>query len=481
MFIAATIVQSKIRSLRCQRDLLRRKDLARKNMEEAAATMVQAMVRSWQSQRKLSQMKLIAIHIKFNEKAIAATSIQAVFRAWTCQKELTDRQNRDHQVQIMLALKIAAATKIQSLVRSRRCQRAISLRKEHRNEIELKKKVSAATSIQARFRSWKCMKDVLQWRERAKQAETCLSAAIKIQAIVRSCSSQRLLFQRKEQRRESNAATAIQAAARSWRFRRHFPERIIGETMRSEFPTGGDDKCIPELSNSSAIVIQCIIQGYLVRNKLEVANKAAQIIQCAWRRCVFSLRMKLLQVFEFLSSRDLTHGNSMVPSPMKKARTLLPRDSRRLNRMRDITPQLPRYHECGVFVEEILNSVTVVIQSAARRYLVKQKMLKLHQAACCIQHVWIGFLRQRTLAGTLVLSLSGRTHNNIIEDAKMEKLKRMRFSTDEENEMLILSQIYQRAEANADAIHESFDSSACVSQYVNKFIHAKQQDTFISK
>ena len=57
---------------------------------------------------------------------------------------------------------------------------------------------------------------------------------------------------------------------------------------------------------------------------------------------------------------------------MKKARALLPRHPESLNRIRDITPHLPRHHECGIFVEEIMNSVTVVIQSAARRYLAKQ-------------------------------------------------------------------------------------------------------------
>jgi len=464
MFTAATVVQSRVRSLRCQRDVLRRKELARKNTEETAATMVQAMVRSWQSQRQLSQMKLIDNHMRFTEKAIAATSIQAVFRAWTCQKELTDRKDRDHQVQIMMALKIAAASKIQSSVRSRRRQRAICQRKDHRNAIEFKKKVSAANSIQAMFRSWKCMKDVLQWRERAMKAETRLSAAIKIQAIVRSWSSQRLLLHRKP--------IAIQSANRSSRCR-------IEKIIRSEVYIGGDDRCTIELSNSSAIVIQCVIQGYLVRNKLEYANRAAKIIQCAWRTCVVSLRMKLLQVFEFLSRRDLTGANPTVPSSMKKARTLLPRDCRSLNRIRDITPQLPGYHECGVFVEEILNSVTVVIQSAARKYLVKQRLLKLRQAACCIQHAWIDFVRHRAFGDILVPSLSGRTHNNIIEDAKMEESKRMRFSTDDENEMLILSQIHQRAQADAAAIHETFDSSACVSQYMNKFIHANHSSVYI--
>lgn len=229
-----------------------------------------------------------------------------------------------------------------------------------------------------------------------------------------------------------------------------------------------------------AIVIQCRIRGFLVRNELKVANKAAKTIQLAWRRCVVSLRMKLLQVFELLSSAEASQVTPKIPSPMKKARTLLPRNSESFNRVKDITPQLPRHHECGVFVEEILNSVTVVIQCAARRYLVKQKISKLHRAASSIQHSWREAQKKSSTDASL--------HNvdEGVEDevtADEEKVSPLRFSTDSENE-LILAQIYQRALANADETYArlpSGDSSACLSKYINECIHASEQDTFISK
>jgi hypothetical protein len=137
---------------------------------------------------------------------------------------------------------------------------------------------------------------------------------------------------------------------------------------------------------------------------------------------------------------------------MKKARALLPRDSHSLNRIRDITPLLPRHS--GVFVEEIMNSVTVVIQSAARRYLAKKKLLRLHQA---------------------------KSTADDEDQTKLEEQERitLRFSTEDENK-LILSEIYQRARLHADAVEESSYNSdtsiQCISQYAEKFIHAIDQE-----
>lgn len=58
-----------------------------------------------------------------------------------------------------------------------------------------------------------------------------------------------------------------------------------------------------------------------------------------------------------------------------------------------------------------------------------------------------------------------------------------RFSTEDENEMFILAQIYEHARANADGSYaglEYLGDSECVSQYVKKFIEAIEQDTLIS-
>lgn len=71
------------------------------------------------------------------------------------------------------------------------------------------------------------------------------------------------------------------------------------------------------------------------------------------------LRNKLLRVFQEQSPSNHSFKRSNS--------ALLPKDTRRYNRVREIAPHLPR--ENGAFVEVILNSVAVVIQSSARRYI----------------------------------------------------------------------------------------------------------------
>jgi len=219
---------------------------------------------------------------------------------------------------------------------------------------------------------------------------------------------------------------------------------------------GSEENLTSQVLMSSVILIQCRLRGILVRNQLRCATNATVIIQRAWRQCVVSLRMKLLQVFEYLSGTDSTRGISMLPSPMKKAKALLPRDSRRLNRIKGITPKLPRYHECGVFVEEILNSVTVLIQSTVRRFLARQNLLKLHKAASSIQRAWSEAVQESTFRGAAdSFSTIKKVGNRADEGAKVEEQKYIsyRFSTDDENELFILSHIYQKAQVNADAAY----------------------------
>jgi len=154
------------------------------------------------------------------------------------------------------------------------------------------------------------------------------------------------------------------------------------------------------------------MQGFLVRAELKEASHAANIIQRFWKSCVILLKMKLLQIFHSMSGRDITHSISNV------ARMLYPRDSWRLNRIREIAPNLPCHHECDVFVEEVLNSVTVVIQSAASMYLARRILSELNQK----------------------------------EQANTEKLEHIRFSTDDENKVFILAPINKCAQAHADTI-----------------------------
>ena len=166
--------------------------------------------------------------------------------------------------------------------------------------------------------------------------------------------------------------------------------------------------------------------------------------------------MNLLRVVESLC----THDGKLITSSLKKARSLLPKDSRRLNRIKDITQHLPRNHECGIFVEEILNSVSVEIQSAARRYLVRRKMQQTGKASLC-------FSRPPADAAS---SPSGGCET-ILEEMEDGSI---RVSTDIENEMFILAQIYELAQASADAGNST---STCLSQYSKKVMRASRAES----
>jgi len=274
--------------------------------------------------------------------------------------------------------------------------------------------------------------------------------------------------------REVLAAIKIQLLVRSWHYDRVAAQKsvlyqsialqqkvdespIALSKITSNHISGVDnghlvndrEKCIIANRQEFLIVaLQNRLRGMLCRRKFRKANTASTIIQRCWRRCIISLKMDLLRVYESLCNKDGKVDTSILPPPLKKARSLLPKDSRRLNRIKDITQHLPRNHECGIFVEEILNSVSVKIQSVVRRFLVRRKMQQAETASFCLKIPSVSLDCQSRLEG-------------------MENCS-IRFSTDDENEMFILAQVYVRAQAGADAVNSS---STCLSRYSKKVIH----------
>jgi hypothetical protein len=223
--------------------------------------------------------------------------------------------------------------------------------------------------------------------EQARLLEESLAAASIINSFIRSCISQRELSQSDMETRNIKLSALKQIF--------DYDESLVDTFFHS------------------TLLIQRVVRGYNVRAKLFEANYAAGIIQYNWKRYLISLRSRLLHVFDSLNERD-----SMPQSISHVARTLLPRDSRSLNRMREVAPYLPQHHECGVFVEEILNAVTLVIQCAVRRYLARQMIHK------------------------LILEIQ----------VSPEKSTQMRFPSDDEIEVYVLAPIYKRAEINVDKI-----------------------------
>ena len=459
---AAIVIQSVARLFIRQRRPLVVQEFARQaeQLKRAhAAVAIQSVACSFACRAEISQRREQKNLVMEHQMINAVVRIQSAARSWECQRQLHSRRE-----QLELAHELTrylAATSIQACVRSWHCQNVLPIRRDEilRDKVNVVLSAASAVRIQAQVRSWQCKKEAAERRVpslRIEFPDACLTA---------SCIEN-----------EPFAETQIETC--------HVDQDGISSIfMHGELPPVDTEVMVVETEVvlpsrntelASAVLMQLTVRGFILRRKLQVANNAAKIIQGAWRRCVLSLRMKLLQVFELVSNANPTQGISKIPTPMKKARTLIPRNSQSFNRIKGITPQLPRHHECGVFVEEILNSVTVVIQSTARRYIVRQEMLKIDNAARRIQKSWRSAAHQRLSRDTAQPSAAILGFSPIKEkkqeelNAKEQKTNTMRFSTDDENEMLILAQIYQQAEATADDTYARLyggDSSACVSQY----------------
>eukprot|EP00574_Skeletonema_japonicum_P000669 CAMPEP_0201738838 /NCGR_PEP_ID=MMETSP0593-20130828/45462_1 /ASSEMBLY_ACC=CAM_ASM_000672 /TAXON_ID=267983 /ORGANISM="Skeletonema japonicum, Strain CCMP2506" /LENGTH=823 /DNA_ID=CAMNT_0048233069 /DNA_START=499 /DNA_END=2970 /DNA_ORIENTATION=- len=401
---AAVVIQSIVRSWLCRRrelSSLRSKAVeAELRANNAAAITLQTFARSLICKKHLSKLReevIFAEMQRMETRLLAAGKIQSIVRAYRCRRNMqlafmnaskirrcylryksntleSARQDEKKNYTAMLERchQESMATRIQTVARSRRCKREINTAD------------SSATIIQSKWRSYRCKVEMFARRTQLERRKLIIqsAAAIVIQSIVRSRSCRRELTVRKERLCVRDAAAVtIQSFARSCN------DRIVQSRILSTHFL---------MRSKSAILIQSIARMYLFRSRFEVANKAAYIIQRAWRQFVSSLQGKILVVSDLLAvSRYSCRSHLLIP--MHKARTLLPRDLKRLNRIRSITPHLPRRHECGVFIQEVMNSVAMVIQSVARRYLVLRQTKRLHKAASIVQASWRSRSRRKKL------------------------------------------------------------------------------------
>ena len=428
---SARVIQSKWRSFRCRKELLIRRN--------AAAFVIQSFVRSWLCRQELIGLRSKAVEAELLAKEAAAITLQAFSRSLICQKLLSNLKGQGQYAGMQRNEdRLLAATKIQSILRVYRCREELCffsthaekiqrcyryykstmfekarqdekkaystiLKKRHQEAMAIriqaitrswlcKRKMStaylSATLIQSTWRSYRCRDELLVRRAQLEGRQFVIrsASAIIIQSVVRSGLCRRELINRKERMRvRKAAAVTIQTFARSCN------ARILLSRIVSTHRVMG---------SKSAVLIQSIVRMFLIKSRFDVANKAAYIIQHAWRRFVSSLQEKILVVSELLtvSRYSCVHRST----PMHKAKTLLPRDLKRLNRIRSITPRLPRRYECGVFIQEVMNSVAIVIQSFARRYLVFLRMKNLHQAAYCVQKSWRLRSRRRKLHAAIL-------------------------------------------------------------------------------
>jgi hypothetical protein len=200
-------------------------------------------------------------------------------------------------------------------------------------------------------------------------------AVEKFQSAITIQSITRMFFSLRDFRYAREACVKIQSSFRRYAYQRILQEAIAkAVVLQCWFRTlaGKSLKLTLELKSkaikkavSCATILQSLVRGFLTRHRLGTANNAARLIQQAQRASVVRLRHKLLQVFH----RQLSF-NTSAPSLKRSNSALLPKEPLQLNRVRDIAPNLPRQN--GVFVEVILNSVAVVLQSYVRRYIAKR-------------------------------------------------------------------------------------------------------------
>jgi len=446
--------------------------------QRAAATAIQAVVRSRISQRDLLVRKEEGLHIHLLQRTTAAITIQAVFRSWSCQCEVTRRKEQAWNVE--QSKKVAAATSIQSMVRSLEYERRLIQREAVAYQLESRKKISAATAIQAVVRSRKCKQELKGKSDEACHAKVMQELVVAdenepSQKIVPICESGHSTIVSPKHK----SAIIIQTVSRSWQFRRKFikgKEHKISKRQlvyrRNKFCSdqitanveivNAHEEFVPK-SKTPLLLIQRWLRGFLIRNSLRRATKAARVIQARWFRYITVLRVKLVQAFQSpFNLDDHTQYFSIISPRMNVARIFLPRETTGLKRIRDITPKLPHHHECGVFIEEMLNSVVVVIQSAARRYVARQKLLTL---------IYQNSLKDTTLP----LLTRNKAADRKNEDIKINSQKQasLRLATDDEIENFILAQIYQNAQSNVDTL------SSCVYHYVKKFRLVTEQDVAV--
>eukprot|EP00804_Cyclotella_cryptica_P006989 CCRYP_007122-RA/>CCRYP_007122-RA protein AED:0.19 eAED:0.19 QI:71/1/1/1/1/0.5/2/46/3063 len=443
-FAAATLLQSKVRTWRCQHELL--------SFSRSALKIQRCCRAFLRTARKEKMHKKLAYENELRERqgTNAAVLLQSAMRTWMCQRVLAKsisavvliqrKTRRVHEAcarkekavikaQSLARLYLAkallrkerAAVKVQSHVRTWLSRRHLSCMKhafipivtqsnlDFTAEI-IPNKNSAAAKIQSFYRQY------LTTRNDTQNGIAMEDAAIKLQSLYRRYYVQSVLPRGQSAIKIQSYARMYFAAARlsimrtactqiQASFRRHQDQEMLrkkilaakrlqclfrmnvakSSRLHLEFKATESKKAVAA-QTSSAVALQRVAGGYLVRRRLNTAHKAATIIQRTWRNCVIRLQKKLLQVFHLRSSPSDQHSVAHTSILKRSSSALLPKDKQKLNRIRDITPHLPREH--GVFIELILNSVAVNIQSFTRRHHAMKRFKVQLAALKCIQQCW---------------------------------------------------------------------------------------------
>ncbi|KAL3800005.1 hypothetical protein ACHAWO_004683 [Cyclotella atomus] len=571
--LAAIKIQSLFRMLAGQRKSKTQKNCARNR----AAVLLQSNVRTWLCKQELALVSFYAMKIQhcsrkyivksrkvrlqrqmeygrfleMQKKIAAAVAIQSIARCWSCRRQLALQLYINEEraaITIQSIARMRIGTTYATTLKSTSVKQSISAMPN-----PLRIEAHAATKIQTKYRDYMSSKE-------AHNLVVAEAAAAKIQMLHRR-------FIKSSQRIKSRYAIQIQTLSRMAIARHKFSNKraacvkiqnlvrkhqcqnalkkklhkivilqcwsrmLVAIALKISLETEAMQNHQAQLvENNSAITLQRFVRGYIIRHQFGRVNTAARTIQRAQKRSVARLRNKLLRVFQ-----EQSPSNHSYPAFKRSNSALLPKDTHRYNRVREIAPHLPR--ENGVFVEVILNSVAVVIQSSARRYIaLKEYKAKLEAArqrnkeemqtqtiqvnyadnvsksirrrctspsitdvedsvhfshddprlksrAVRIQSIFRGshVRKEQSICNSSASVLQNffRRHNK--PKCKSESSNASigsscskssyRFSTEDENHAL-LEQIYQQAEAQARADSES----VCVSQYAWRLCLATEQE-----
>ncbi|KAL7488475.1 hypothetical protein ACHAW6_014089 [Cyclotella cf. meneghiniana] len=347
---AVVLIQRKIRRVHETCESLDRLYLAISLLrKERAAVKIQSFLRMGLSRRHLTCMKNALIPVFTQSKAIftpkivpnknsAAAKIQSVYRQYLSTRDETQHRIALEEASIKIQLLYRRYYVQSHLLKRQYAIKIQSLARMHFVSARLSRMRTACTQIQASFRRYQGQ---LQLRKK-------IFAARRLQCLFRMNEAKSLRFYLEAKTFESNKADVVQT--------------------------------------NSAVVLQRIVRGYLIRQRLSFAHEAATVIQRTQRDCVIRLQKKLLEVFHVRSSLIEQCSVAHTSILKRSSSALLPKDKQKLNRIRDIAPHLPRDH--GVFIELILNSVAVNIQSFARRHLAIKRFNVQLAALMYIQRYW---------------------------------------------------------------------------------------------
>eukprot|EP00933_Yihiella_yeosuensis_P045439 TRINITY_DN40814_c0_g1_i1.p1 TRINITY_DN40814_c0_g1~~TRINITY_DN40814_c0_g1_i1.p1 ORF type:complete len:986 (+),score=184.92 TRINITY_DN40814_c0_g1_i1:106-2958(+) len=360
---AATHMQRLVRG-----GLARRRYKRLQASKVAVIVTIQRHVRRWLAKQRVGRLRAA----KYEEDTFnkATTDLQRMFRGWKGRNKAYDRFCQVKEARIQYE----AACRLQSQYRARKARRRVDdLRLQRLQEME-----KAATFLRKVFLGQQTKKKYKALREDFKRAEGTI---IVIQRYMRGCLCRNRLWKEAVLNEEQNwAAIEIQRHWRGYLGRVKWEDKL--ETVwRREM---------------AAAMLQRNLRGWLAR--LKVNRKKRKIARAAFERA--RLRFCAAQQIQ-------ARARGMIVRKVQLAR---------FARAKKAATAIQRIHRGGMVRTRMWRQVrdqrVVIIQAAARGYIIRKKYQQLYHKACQIQRVYREWLQ---------LPIIRRLHHRNKKQMRMEK------------------------------------------------------------